>query len=95
MLVCESRGEYFTHSPTCTHLDYSLDFAPVCAGLIECTWHGFRYDVVTGENVYPGATSPLGDFAPELSRSVAPLQTYTTERRGDEIYVSFDVQVSS
>lgn len=88
VLVCESDGEYYAHSSVCTHLLYSLDWAPVQDGRIECPWHRFCYDVVTGTNVYPGAMSPFGD--PALSKPVAPLRTYPLERHGDAIFVAFE-----
>ena len=88
VLICEYRGEYYAHSPTCSHLDYSLDWAQVREGCIECPWHHFCYDVVSGTNVVPGKISPFG--IDELSKPVEPLQTYATQRRGDEIFVAFD-----
>jgi nitrite reductase/ring-hydroxylating ferredoxin subunit len=88
VLICESGGEYYAHSAFCSHLRYSLDWSQVSDGCIECPWHRFRYDVVTGANVFPGAMSPLGD--PALSKPVAPLQTFETQRRGDAIYVALD-----
>lgn len=88
MLICEYRGDYYAHSPTCTHLDYSLDWAQVRGGSIECPWHHFCYDVATGENVVPGKIAPFG--LEEFAKPVAPLGTYPTERRGDEIFVSYD-----
>ena len=87
VLMCEHLGEYYAHSAFCTHLLYPLDWAPVCRGAIECSWHGFTYDVVTGENVVPGLICPTGD--PELSKDVAALATFPVERRGDELYVGF------
>ena len=86
VLVCENGGSYYAHSPFCTHQLYSLDSAPVCNGAIECTWHGFKYDVVTGENVAPRTLCPTGD--PALSKAVAGLATFPLERRGDDLYVA-------
>ena len=88
VLICEYRGTYYAHSAVCSHLAYSLDYAPVVAGAIECPWHRFCYDVVSGQNVSPGELSPLG--IPELSKPVAPLQTYPAERRGDDIFVDLE-----
>lgn len=86
IIVCEYQGAYFAHSAMCSHLAYSLDWAPVRDGLIECPWHRFCYDVVTGTNVTPGKICPTGD--PALSKPVAPLQTFALELRGDAIYVA-------
>lgn len=87
ILVCEYAGDYYAHSPVCTHQEYSLDGACLRDGEIECPWHFYRYDVVTGENVFPRAMCPTGD--PELSKSIAALGTYPVKREGDEIYVGF------
>jgi nitrite reductase/ring-hydroxylating ferredoxin subunit len=86
VLVCEDGGRYFAHSPFCTHLLYSLDWAPVCRGAIVCSWHGFKYDVATGENVEPRRLCPTGD--PELSLEIAGLATFPVERRGGDLYVA-------
>jgi 3-phenylpropionate/trans-cinnamate dioxygenase ferredoxin component len=86
VLICENGGNYYAHSPSCTHLAYSLDWARVCRGAIECSWHGFTYDVVTGTNVEPGIICPTGD--PALSKEIAPLATFPVERRGDDVYVA-------
>ncbi|MBV8490525.1 MAG: Rieske 2Fe-2S domain-containing protein [Candidatus Eremiobacteraeota bacterium] len=86
VLICENAGEYYAHSATCSHQAYSLDYAEVRDGKIECPWHRFCYDVVTGENVFPGSMSPFG--IPELSKPVRPIETFPLERRGDDLYVS-------
>ncbi|HZZ00928.1 MAG TPA: Rieske 2Fe-2S domain-containing protein [Candidatus Baltobacteraceae bacterium] len=85
IIVCEYGGEYYAHSPFCSHLTFSLDYAPVRDGQIECSWHRYCYDVITGENVFPGERGVFGD--PELAHPVAPLATFPLERRGDEIFV--------
>jgi nitrite reductase/ring-hydroxylating ferredoxin subunit len=86
VLICEYGGQFFAHSSLCTHQAYPLDYASVVSGSIACTWHGWCYDVVTGENVVPGRICPTGD--PELSKEIAPLLTFAVERRGDELYVA-------
>ncbi len=92
IIICEYGGEYYAHSAFCSHLAYSLDAAPVRHGQIECPWHRFSYDVVTGKNEFPGERGVFGD--PDLAHPVAPLVTFTLERRGDELYVDVEMTVS-
>jgi nitrite reductase/ring-hydroxylating ferredoxin subunit len=88
IIICEDGGNYYAHSAFCSHLTYSLDYAPVRNGQIECPWHRYCYNVVTGENEFPGNRGLFGD--PELTRPVAPLATFALERRGDELYVDLE-----
>jgi len=92
IVVCEYAGEYYAHSAFCTHLSYSLDYAPVRDGQIECSWHRYCYDVVTGKNEFPGERGLFGD--PQLSHPVAPLATFPIERRGDDLYVDVSTTVA-
>jgi nitrite reductase/ring-hydroxylating ferredoxin subunit len=88
IIVCEYSGAYYAHSPFCSHLAFSLDGAPVRNGQIECPWHRYCYDVVTGKNEFPGESGLFGD--PELAHPVPPLATFALERRGDELYVDVE-----
>jgi nitrite reductase/ring-hydroxylating ferredoxin subunit len=93
IVVCEYGGEYYAHSAFCTHQTYSLDYATVRGGRIECPWHRYCYDVVTGKNEFPGDRGLFGD--PTLVHPVAPLATFPTERREDGIYVDVSVSIVS
>ena len=58
-------GQWIAHSAACPHLLGPLDEAsPDQAGSITCPWHGYRFDVRTGENL-DGRCRPLAP-APEL-----------------------------
>ena len=48
--VVEVDGELVAHSTICAHLLGPLDESPVEDGCVRCPWHGYRYDVRTGEN---------------------------------------------
>jgi len=91
IIICEYGGEYYAHSPFCSHLTYSLDYAPVRDGQIECPWHRYCYDVKSGKNEFPGERGLFGD--PELVHPVAPLATFPLERRGDELYVDVETAI--
>ena len=45
-------GVPVTFSAVCPHLLGPLDDAPVVDGIVECPWHGYRFDVRTGECVH-------------------------------------------
>lgn len=45
------EGRWHAHSAVCTHLLGPLDDAILTKnGEITCPWHGYRFDIVTGEN---------------------------------------------
>jgi nitrite reductase/ring-hydroxylating ferredoxin subunit len=44
-------GELLAHATTCPHWLGPLDDAPVVDGVVRCPWHGWRFDVRTGENL--------------------------------------------
>ena len=49
--VVEVDGQLVAHGVVCPHLLGPLEDAPVCDGVVECPWHGYRYDVRTGSEV--------------------------------------------
>lgn len=62
------NGAWLVHSAVCSHLLGPLDDSAVSGrGEIVCPWHGYRFDVETGENV-DGKCGPLAR-APELLQS--------------------------
>ncbi len=69
-------GEVFATSNTCTHAEASLSQGRLRGHVIECCLHGARFDVRTGEVVRMPA--------------VAPVKTYETQVRGDDILVRLD-----
>ncbi|HYL27247.1 MAG TPA: Rieske (2Fe-2S) protein [Candidatus Nitrosotalea sp.] len=75
VLICEYRGGYYARAALCPHRGNPLDGARLVEGAIVCPWHGYSFDVVTGEN---------RDWEP-----IAPLRTFALERRGDELFVAF------
>jgi 3-phenylpropionate/trans-cinnamate dioxygenase ferredoxin component len=88
VLICEYRGEYHAHSTICPHQGNPLDGALIWEGMIDCPWHHYEFDVVTGENRYPSRVYPAEKLS-SLAWSIRPLGTFPLERRGDDIYVAF------
>jgi nitrite reductase/ring-hydroxylating ferredoxin subunit len=48
--VVELEGELVAHAVVCPHLGGPLDTAALCGGIVTCPWHGYRFDVRTGDN---------------------------------------------
>lgn len=55
---------------------------------LTCPWHNFRYDVRTGENVFPRDVYPKD--LPDLQRELAPVTTYPVEIRDGEVWVDIE-----
>jgi len=49
--VVEFAGKLLAHSALCPHLLGPLDRPPGADGVLECHWHGYRFDLHTGECV--------------------------------------------
>lgn len=49
--IVELNGKLVAHATVCPHTLGPLGTTTVTDGVIECPWHGFRFDIVTGECV--------------------------------------------
>jgi len=49
--VVEVDGEQCAFRARCPHLRGPLEDAPVVDGVVQCPWHGYRFDVRTGLNL--------------------------------------------
>lgn len=49
--IVEVDGQLLAHATVCPHTLGPLGTATVTDGIIECPWHGFRFDVATGKCV--------------------------------------------
>jgi 3-phenylpropionate/trans-cinnamate dioxygenase ferredoxin component len=58
----------------CSHKDFAMSGGDMVAPcVIECPWHGARFDVRTGQ--------------PALGPATAPLTTYSVRVMGEEVFV--------
>lgn len=62
IVLCDSEGEVYALDGICTHEDLPLDGGEVDDGVLECPWHGARYDVRTGRVLALPATRPITTF---------------------------------
>ncbi len=49
--IVETAGKLLAHATVCPHTLGPLGTATVTDGIIECPWHGFRFDLATGKCV--------------------------------------------
>lgn len=72
IILYNVEGTFYATSATCAHLGGPLDQGLFQDGVVTCPWHGWQFDVRTGESTYdPG-------------RSVA---TYPVKVVGDDLLV--------
>ena len=61
--IVEVAGELAVHSTLCPHMLGPLSESTVQNGVIECPWHGYKFNVVTGQQSDGGkcklATPPV------------------------------------
>ena len=62
--IVETGGELIAYSTLCPHLLGPLDASEVRGGIVECPWHGYRYDIRTRQCV-SGANCTLA-LAPQV-----------------------------
>ena len=66
-VLLSRRGTIVTcFQNACAHLGLALDDGPVEGGVITCPWHGFRYDLASGECL----TAPAVQLQPHAVRVV-------------------------
>jgi nitrite reductase/ring-hydroxylating ferredoxin subunit len=62
IVLCDVEGEIYALDGICTHEELPLDGGEVEDGVLECPWHGARYDVCTGSVRALPAVRPLRTF---------------------------------
>jgi 3-phenylpropionate/trans-cinnamate dioxygenase ferredoxin component len=62
IVLCQLDGEIHALDGVCTHEDLPLDGGEVEDGILECPWHGARYEVCTGRVRALPATRPLRTY---------------------------------
>lgn len=90
ILVANVDGEAYAISDRCTHMRARLHKGRLDGTIVECNWHGARFDVtdggICGWVQRPGWYKLLMDatFPGFLKRGV---KSYATRVEGDDIYV--------
>jgi nitrite reductase (NADH) small subunit len=65
-------GKFYAIDNVCLHRGGPLAEGQLRATSVTCPWHGWEYDVTTGETI--------------MNRAVS-VQTYKVEVRGDDVYI--------
>lgn len=82
LILINLGEEYRAFSARCPHGDGPLEEGTLFQGVLECPWHHWRFDVATGENVYPRNVFPS-----ERQGEIRPLEAYPVRVRGRDIEV--------
>ncbi len=85
LLIANVEGVFFALSNQCPHREAPLDQGWLRGNVIECPWHHYRYDVRTGENLYPRNVYPA-DLT-YLERDLQPIQQYVVQVEGEDVFV--------
>ncbi|MDJ0788145.1 MAG: Rieske 2Fe-2S domain-containing protein [Myxococcota bacterium] len=59
--IVEDEGELLAHPTVCPHWGGPLDEAPLESGAVACPWHGYRFDLRSGQE-RSGRRCRLGDL---------------------------------
>ncbi|HEX7384683.1 MAG TPA: non-heme iron oxygenase ferredoxin subunit [Burkholderiaceae bacterium] len=62
ILVVNLDGDLYALEDKCTHEDFELSAGPIDGDQIECTLHGARFDLRTGEALCAPAYTPVAKF---------------------------------
>lgn len=61
--IFESNGSYFAVDNTCPHQGGPLGEGKVEDGCVYCPWHGWQFDLDSGEHVHGKETATTYDVA--------------------------------
>ena len=73
IVLANIDGDLYALQNRCSHQDLPLSDGELDGDQLECLYHGARFDACTGRAVGLPA--------------IKPVETYTVELRGEEIYV--------
>ncbi len=85
VLLANWEGRIYGFVAVCPHQHNPLEGARVWDGMLQCPWHHFRYDLRTGQNLYPSNVYPTDD--PRLLEQIQPVHTYPLRVHNGEIFV--------
>ncbi len=73
ILICNVNDQFYAVDDMCTHEDSSLYLGCIKGDLVQCSLHGAKFSVITGE--------------PKEEPAEVPLQTYPIVIKGETIFV--------
>ncbi|MBI3895502.1 MAG: Rieske (2Fe-2S) protein [Acidobacteria bacterium] len=93
LILTNWEGSFYCFRNRCPHQHNSLEGAKVWDGMLECPWHHFRYNLRTGENLYPRNVYPQDE--PRLQEQLHPLDPYPLRVIRGEILVGLPTSYPS
>ena len=95
ILLTRVQGQVQAVENKCSHMGMSMAKGKVTDGVLQCPWHGAKFDVCTGENVEWVQNLPGGIKAPQFMRKViamgkqpAPLAHFPASEVAGRVFVS-------
>jgi nitrite reductase/ring-hydroxylating ferredoxin subunit len=82
LAVFDSAGTLYATDNECIHVGNPLDDGFVSGGCVTCPWHGWRYDLRTGEH--------LTMFGRRRG-----IKTYPVKQEGDTVYIDVAVEAAA
>lgn len=83
IVVVNVADNFHAFQAVCPHKGGPLQEGVLDQELIECPWHHHRFDVRTGENVYPKNVYPKS--LKKLQDQLKPLRTFPIKVEGRDI----------
>jgi len=62
VLLCHVADQYYAIADLCTHEDFSLSYGCLKGHNVECSLHGARFDIRTGEPTEEPGEVPIQTF---------------------------------
>lgn len=69
VMIANVNGQFYALSNKCTHMGGPLAKGKLDGYVVQCPWHGSKFDVRTGEVVGPPARSPQERFEVKLENN--------------------------
>ena len=95
IILTRVHGQVQALENKCSHMGLSLAKGKVQQGVLQCPWHGAKFDVCTGANVEWVQNVPGGIKAPVFMRKViamgkepAPLTRFNAVEDGGRVFVT-------
>jgi len=96
ILLSRVNGQVHAVVNRCPHMGMKMSRGKICEGIVNCPWHGSRFDFCSGANVdwvnsfagipMPGWTHKMI----AMGKAPAGLTTLPVEERADTFIVSID-----
>lgn len=93
LIVSRIKGKVQAISAKCPHLGLSMARGKISDGVIQCPWHGSRFDICTGRNV-DWVNSVAGIHMPKwshkllgLGKQPAPVATFEASEEKGRVFV--------